>query len=492
MAQAARTWEPFLDWYGIWPGATAYEADGRGWASELPTGVRLAVQPAARSEPVLVADRPWESTLGYVTVLHDEGRYRMWYGVQTNGGLHPGSALCYAESTDGIHWEKPSLGLMEYNGSTATNIVYPKSVEGSVFRDPAAPPAERYKLVTLEVSADYQGRRIGGDELGRVTKELQDRGVAPADIYGKELRLVGAVHGAVSPDGLRWTQIEEPLFEKFCDTQNVVYYDPERRQYVGYWRSSAGRRRSVARSETDNFRQWPQPEIVLQPDSQDPPTDDLYTNGYSPYPGNANFHLMFPAIYRRVRDLCDVQIAVSRDSRNWSWPERIPVIEPTGDYDRGGIYPGPGLLPLAGDRWGLICRAESAMHNEGYYYRPAKEDGGIGWASWPRDRLVALEAPVEGQVTLNKLLCRGEPLLLNCETEPNGWIVVELIEPTLWPPAHLSAIPGFGFSDCTPVRGDEAAAAVQWNGSSDLSALAGREVCLRIRLYRAKLFAISL
>ena len=30
---------------------------------------------------------------------------------------------CYAESKDGIHWKKPELGLVEFNGSKANNIV---------------------------------------------------------------------------------------------------------------------------------------------------------------------------------------------------------------------------------------------------------------------------------------------------------------------------------------------------------------------------------
>ena len=33
------------------------------------------------------------------------------------------SVVCYAESKDGLHWEKPSLGICEYNGSTDNNII---------------------------------------------------------------------------------------------------------------------------------------------------------------------------------------------------------------------------------------------------------------------------------------------------------------------------------------------------------------------------------
>nr|AGC72441.1 hypothetical protein [uncultured bacterium A1Q1_fos_493] len=493
MTQPQRKWLPFLDWFGIWPGAAAYEADGRAWVSEAPQGVQLAVQMPVRGEPMLIADRPWESALGYATAFYDEGRYRLWYGAQTSADGYPNGLLCYAESADGFQWEKPAVGQFDWNGSRANNIVFNKSIEGCVFRDPSADAAERYKLIFMEPGADYQGQRIYGAELNRAIKQLQAQGINPADLYGKHLRLVGAVYGAVSPDGLQWCQIEEPLFEKFCDTQNVVYYDTAKGNYVGYWRTGNGNRRAIARSETADFRHWPLPEIVLQPDGQDAPTDDYYTNGYSPYPGNNNFHLMFPSIYRRVRDFCDVQLAVSRNGVNWSWPERRPILAPTGPLDKGGLYPGPGLIPLTDNRWGLLCRYEAVMHNESYYYSPPGErTGSVGWATWPRDRLVALAAPLEGQVTLNKQRCSGEPLLLNYQTEANGWIQVELIEPTLWPPARLAPIPGYAFADCTPLQGDNSASAVHWQGSADLSALRGREICMRIRLCRAKLFALSL
>ena len=31
--------------------------------------------------------------------------------------------LCFAESRDGIQWDRPDLGLVEYHGSTANNII---------------------------------------------------------------------------------------------------------------------------------------------------------------------------------------------------------------------------------------------------------------------------------------------------------------------------------------------------------------------------------
>lgn len=41
-------------------------------------------------------------------------RYKCW-------GPDPAKS-CYAESRDGIHWERPNLGLVEYDSSTDNNI----------------------------------------------------------------------------------------------------------------------------------------------------------------------------------------------------------------------------------------------------------------------------------------------------------------------------------------------------------------------------------
>ena len=62
---------------------------------------------------------------------------------------------CYAESKDGIRWERPKLGLFEFRGSKENNIVYashstapwPETSNFAPFKDvnPGAPASERYK-----------------------------------------------------------------------------------------------------------------------------------------------------------------------------------------------------------------------------------------------------------------------------------------------------------------------------------------------------------
>ena len=99
-------------------------------------GVRLEMNaPHAMRDPVLVADQPWENpedtfVWSYSSVMRVDGKTRLWYHVnklefrpQPVGFVITDKWLAYAESKDGIHFTKPKLGLNEYQGGQANNIV---------------------------------------------------------------------------------------------------------------------------------------------------------------------------------------------------------------------------------------------------------------------------------------------------------------------------------------------------------------------------------
>ena len=73
---------------------------------------------------VMRFDRPWEgNSCNYISVIEDGGVYHMYYHGSnvdyTQGNMTNRHAfVCYAESTDGVRWERLSLGLVEFRGST--------------------------------------------------------------------------------------------------------------------------------------------------------------------------------------------------------------------------------------------------------------------------------------------------------------------------------------------------------------------------------------
>ena len=87
---------------------------------------------------------------------------------------HPEFA-CYAETSDGITWERPSLGIFEFQGSKENNIVWTGkgSHNFAPFKDanPAAPPSARYKalaggpLIALRSSDALHWEKIQADPV---------------------------------------------------------------------------------------------------------------------------------------------------------------------------------------------------------------------------------------------------------------------------------------------------------------------------------------
>jgi len=89
--------------------------------------------------------------------------------------------------------------------------------------------------------------------------------------------------------------------------------------------------------------------------------------------------------------------------------------------------------------------------------------------------------------------CQGKELRLNFQTKRAGWIKVEIVtppkEPSMLP---IKPLEGFGLEEADPLVGDELSKVVTWKGKSDLSALHGKLVAVRLHLARAKVFSIAI
>ncbi len=112
----------------------------------------------------------------YGEVYYDGEKFHMWYSgwpLEDDNPLFSGTAghhVGYAESQDGVHWVKPSLGQYEFNGSLDNNIVDLGEREHGrghaympmvVHDDRETDPAHRFKMIveqggrnSLHFSAD--------------------------------------------------------------------------------------------------------------------------------------------------------------------------------------------------------------------------------------------------------------------------------------------------------------------------------------------------
>jgi hypothetical protein len=224
-------------------------------------GVSLRMNPPMRTGEVLVtADAPWEKSLktgSYSTILREkDGRVRLWYNVlgrEHEEGKNPEfMGVAYAESTDGIHFQKPILGLVDFAGSKQNNLVMPTEPHlysmggGSVWLDenPACPPSERYK--TWQKTYGKKGSGVKGPH-----------------------RIL------VSPDGIHWTLSPKLMTGlRAADTQSSWFWDPRLSRYLGFTREwvqfQTGRQiRMVSYNQSDDLYAWSKSEVVLAPDELD-------------------------------------------------------------------------------------------------------------------------------------------------------------------------------------------------------------------------------
>ncbi|MBV7329327.1 hypothetical protein KFU94_13970 [Chloroflexi bacterium TSY] len=432
------------------------------------SNVTLTLHRPELREVVMTCDRPWEmGVLHYSCVLLDEGRYRMWYRVDSEARTNRDerSWQCYAESSDGIHWEKPNLGITAFDGSRDNNILFPSEkvtgINPSIIKDDNAPARERYKMII----------RSG-------TKPI-------------------VILGYTSEDGLHWQPIaENPLLtDGPFDSHNILIWDDERESYVIYMRgvdtsvpgSFLGGRRAIRRSESADFRTWTTPQQVVAADEDDPTNLHFYTNAAHKYDRAASVYLMFPMVLYPERHypgapnpgLSDMLFLSSRDGIHWDRRFRQPFISPGLDQrnwvDRNPIM-GTGIVSTGPH--------ELSMYYSDCYRDPASR---FRRATIRPDGFVSVAGPYTGwgEFTSQPFIFTGHRLTLNYSTSGGGSIQVELQDESGTP------IPGFTLAECDEIYGDKINGVVRWQGGEDVSALVGQPVCLRVQLRDAHLFAFQ-
>ena len=427
------------------------------WLIDGMKGLSLRLHRPVPKEVAFRFDQPWEGTSSiFIRVMKDGDVYRNWY----RAGADAEQAAAYAESVDGIHWERPSLGMVEYDGSTDNNILLQDDgiTNLAVFRDdnPAANEDERYKAIA-------KGPKIDG----RAT-----------------------IRGLTSPDGFRWKVIEvDPILVApddgwpMFDSTNVAFWDEVQGQYVAYmrgWFPSEGRVasthrggvRSIRRSLSPDFRTWSPPEFIDMGDSE---PEHLYTNAATPYFRAPHIYLMFPrrfVVGRKLRDdwaedgLSDAVFMSSRDGLHWDRRFMEPLI-PTGrdidDWTDRSMTPGVGLLPTGPDEMSIYYKEHNRLPTVRMRRGVFRTDG-----------IVSLYSTYAGgEFVTHPLQFDGNELVLNYATSAAGSIRVELQD------ADGTPIEGHTISDCDEIFGDEIERVVRWRGGADVSSLAGRPVRVR-------------
>ncbi|MDB4384556.1 hypothetical protein N9Z12_00755 [Opitutaceae bacterium] len=490
----------------------------------LEGGAELRLHHPVPKEIVLEHDEPWEGTgSGYHSVFQDGDLYRMYYkswNISPFDEANPGESmahprLCaYAESDDGIHWRKPSLGLHEFDGSTDNNIVLIQEKMGeleldaahpAVFLDtnPDAPPDARYKAIIRQMSHP-------------------------------ESTLIALK----SPDGIHWSLLhDEPIITdgKF-DSQNLAFWDEAAGCYRAYWRYFIPDEndywmgsRAIRTATSQDFIHWENTEDLSYEDS---PLEQLYTNVIKPYHRAPHLLLGFPARYlerghedktaeaRAALDEMEHQERVAQ----WSDSLRaLPELDARIDRGRASERYGAALTDtlLMSSRDGVVFKRWNEAFLQPGMERPGTWHYGQQYMAWhvvetqsdlpgaPNelsmyavesywtapgsalrrytlrlDGFVSLRAPSSGGELVTKpIRFEGAQLALNFATSAAGSVRVEIQDESGQP------LSGFALADCAPLYGNTVDRAIAWTSDRKLSELAGQAVRLRFVLHDADVYA---
>ncbi len=453
------------------------------------THVKRTVEVAQKfsGNPVVWPTEKWEPPMAtiYGSVIRDGAKFKMWY--------KSGMGVGYAESEDGIHWNKPRLDLTPIKNEPS-NILFTKKskTEGpsgipyfyelfGVHRDDRDPdPQRRYKMGFLDIDWKFKGE--GGDPWHKG----QRRGLGVA----------------ASPDGLHWKLIESWATESIVDGATHWMTDPATGKYVLYgrtrkalpevvaaWQTNAWFKnwfsgRAVARVESPDFLKWDftKPDtapVALTADLQDKPGTEIYSMKVFPYEG---IYIGLVQVFHATPDdsTLDVQLAVSRDGVHFQrvGEDRgifLPLGE-TGSWDRFNLSLANNDPVAVGDE--LRIYYGGRMYRHPPYNGPDKgpEKSGIGFATIKRDRFVSLAASFDkGEVVTKPVTLKSTALHLNAKAD-FGEVVIEVLDAN-----------GQRLAQSRELRTDTVDMPVRWAGEFSLPT---GPVILRIKLQNARLYAI--
>ena len=413
---------------------------------------------------------PWEGRYcGYVTCIKDGDTYKLFYrGIPTSGhDGREGEVTCYAESTDGITWTKPKLGLFEYNGSKDNNII----VQDPPYTHNFAP----FLDANPNAAEDARYKAVGGTSKS-------------------------GLKAFASPDGIHWRPMQdEPIITKGAfDSQNVTFWSEHEQVYVCYIRTwtktNFGGFRSISRCTSEDFINWTEPQEM---DFGDTTREHLYTNQTTPYFAAPHIYIALAARFmpgRRVAtveeaEALGVEAQYSGDCSDVVFMSSRGGLQYDRSFMEGFVTPGIGL-----EHWtsrtnytarGIVPIDDTTIsfYAQERYGQPTAR---LRRYTLRQDGFAGFKAPYSGgSWTTKPVIIEGKTLNLNFSTSAAGGIKVAIQNDDGTP------IPGFGTEDCTELIGNHINRTVNWKAGNDISSLAGKPIRIHFEMKDATLYAFQ-
>ena len=401
------------------------------WIARSYQVIRTVVAPAKEAtNPVLIADKPWEGKDVYVygTVIVESGKFRVWYEIYNSSEPSDSpfqTCVGYAESRDGLHWEKPLMDAVKYKGQQ-TNIVL-LSHGTSALCSPAVvrddnekDPAKKYKMLYWD-SMSKEGLKTAGENFPLGTTVPGWRAIPGEGFFV-----------AYSPDGLKWTNSsKQPVFTCPCDASSLNK-SPDGLYHAFYKISVAPDRhfRILGHSSSRDFIQWTEPKVILEPDWKDAYGTEFYGMSYIPYFGN-DLGLLW--MYHNAPNDKHVDLQLAQQAADGSWRRAADrqtwlAAGGLGVWDGGGTYPASDILispPGFPDEIWLYYGGTSVFHDDSRF-----RETSIGLARFRIDGFAAMRSQqFQGWFETTTVTPEGGTLFVNADCL-HGTMLVEILDPS--------------------------------------------------------------
>ncbi|NOT63247.1 MAG: Ig-like domain-containing protein, partial [Acidobacteria bacterium] len=375
--------------------------------------------------------------------------FKLWYmcGYRIN--------VCYATSTDGKSWVRPSLDIVP-----GTNVVYKDTTFVDTYTnwiDLEEPnPARRYKMMRV--------------------------------VYKNPLPQEVQLH--YSSDGIHWGPAV--LVNKAIPTDRVsIFFNPFRKKWgvsvKEVWTSGPIRLRRYLEHEDLSFALNkivpgnPSSAELLYTDVSRWLKADALDSGLPDHPGfNANLYALDSAPYESLMlgqmailrghadqpdgrpKLNEVYFGFSRDGFSWHRPNResmFKVSSTQGSWNWGNVQPTAGGPIIVGDQMYIYFSARGGVTPGISQSNDA--NGATGLAIMRRDGFASLNAgSSEGTLTTRRVTFDGRYLFVNAEVGAGGSLCAEVLD------ENNQVIAPFSRANCQAFSGDATKRLMSWTSTA--------------------------
>jgi hypothetical protein len=468
--------------------------------------------------PVVRSERWCEGNIiqPYTTMYDPEDKlFKMWArtGSDQPAAYLGGNAayMLYFTSTDGVHWDRPNLGVVDVAGRRDHNIVFTSDMVPTS----AGNSANGRPFIVPTTAMTPQGKKAFFWSVARNPhpRDANERFVGLAIVQDHRR----GAHLVTSPDGIRWSCADSPFWQTPHDISSRgddclmhMIYDRAKNRWALYRRiipefsermiadeSDRARPpvdrydRSYAYAESENLREWKNHQFILSMDADDPADTELYQ--FACHKIGPTYIGYMSVYYLRHPQPINIHLATSRDGVHFTRVRRGEAFIPSGAlgyYDYMAMCCSQPEPVIVGDTVYVYYAACNFPHDaDEVHAAPGTLQCGAALATFKRDRYASLETSEWDQgpcrVITRPFVVHHPKLFLNAATWNQGAIRVEALSRD-WQP-----IPGFAASDAKDIQGDALDHPVRWKDNADLGRLVGKEIRLKFHMTRARLHAMT-